>query len=62
MDVLLKKYGLNYSIVNGVNGKKLPKNIVINECNKERSIENMGRELTLGEVGCALSHINIYKI
>lgn len=51
----------DYEIINAINGNALTK-VELNEVYSEKkTLEYFNRPLTKGEVGCALSHIKIYK-
>ena len=55
----MKKTNLQYEFFDAVNGKGI-KNID-KIYDKETAIKVYGRELKLGEIGCAMSHLLIYK-
>ncbi|MEL3901409.1 MAG: glycosyltransferase family 25 protein [Treponema phagedenis] len=55
----MKKTNLQYEFFDAVNGKDI-KNIE-EIYDKENAIKAYGRELKLGEIGCAMSHLLIYK-
>lgn len=59
---LCNKNGISPSFINAVDGISLKGDQLYNETVKKRSITEIGRELTLGELGCALSHIKIFKL
>ena len=61
MEILCKRYNLQCHFIEAVYGKDLDKETLSMVYNKEKSISEFGRELTKGEIGCALSHMNIYK-
>lgn len=59
----LKKQNIkNFQIIDAVDGKKLKdkdlKNFI---CSSEKKYNSLGQKLTLSQIGCAMSHINIYK-
>lgn len=58
---LFNKYNLNFEIIDAINGKSLKEGDISNFYSKEISIQEFGRELAKGELGCALSHKKIYK-
>lgn len=51
-----EKYDLDIDIITAIDGKELPSDYLINNI-----YDYPNCELTLGEIGCALSHINLYK-
>jgi len=55
--------GLDYDILWGVNGKELDLDELNNKgvIDLEKQIELLGKPLTKGEIGCALSHLNVYR-
>ncbi|UTC76287.1 glycosyltransferase family 25 protein [Treponema sp. OMZ 792] len=55
----MKKTNLQYEFFDAVNGKDI-KNIE-EVYDKESAIKEYGRELKLGEIGCAMSHLLIFK-
>jgi len=61
MERILKKYKLKYEFVPAIYGKDLDSKIVKKVYNKKKAINLLGRELSLPEIGCALSHKNIYE-
>lgn len=55
-------YGLKYEFFEAVDGKKLDINVINEIRNQPYSFKKaFGREMTLGEIGCAMSHLNLYK-
>ena len=61
MDRLCKKYNLNYHFIDAVYGKELSDNEIDEVYNLKDSIKHCRRALTKGEIGCALSHLKIYR-
>lgn len=61
MEKLCKQHNLNCQFIEAVYGKDLDEETLAKVYNKKESIDLIGRELTKGELGCALSHISIYK-
>lgn len=58
----LKQMGLDYKIINGIDGRKYAKNKKLDEiCKKKLIINNIGRSMTPSEIGCAASHLKSYK-
>lgn len=55
----MKKLNIQYEFFDAINGKNI-KNID-KIYDKETAIKVYGRELKLGEIGCAMSHLLIYK-
>lgn len=53
--------GLDFERVPAIYGKDLSQNEIEKYYDKEKSIKLNGKELTLGELGCAISHQNVYK-
>jgi glycosyl transferase, family 25 len=62
IEYLCIKYKLNYEFIDAVDGRLLDDDFIEKVYSKSGSIEEMSREMTRSEVGCALSHISIYKI
>jgi glycosyl transferase, family 25 len=56
----LSHLGLEYSLFNAVEGRKLSDEALTRQYSKAKAIESY-REMTAGEIGCALSHIGVYK-
>jgi glycosyl transferase family 25 len=50
-----------FEFINGVLGKSIPENELSLIYNKKKAFRNHCRELTRSEIGCAMSHINVYK-
>ncbi len=61
MEKLCKQHNLNCQFIEAVYGKDLDEETLAKVYNKKESIDLIGRELTKGELGCALSHLSIYK-
>lgn len=61
MEKLCAQHKLNCQFIEAVYGKDLDEETLAKVYNKKESIDLIGRELTKGELGCALSHISIYK-
>lgn len=61
MENLCLENGLEPTIIEAVDGKTLSQNLISTVCNQQKAKQNMGRELMLGEIGCALSHKKIYQ-
>jgi glycosyl transferase family 25 len=58
---LCDKFNLEVEFICAVNGNDLTKTEIDNIYDKNNSLKNIDRELTKGEIGCALSHRNIYQ-
>lgn len=56
----MKHLGLEFEFIDAVDGKKLTEK-QLNKVNFQTALKLCGHELSMGEVGCALSHINIYE-
>lgn len=52
---------LNFEFINAVNGENLSDSQIDAVSNPSLSKKELGRELSRGELGCALSHISIFK-
>lgn len=61
MQKLCKKYSLECQFIDAVYGKDLSEKEKDEVYDKNRALKERGRELTPGEIGCALSHMNVYK-
>lgn len=57
----LQKLNLPYSIEQAVHGEKLSPQELDASYDRDKAIRRFNRELSRGEIGCALSHVNIYK-
>lgn len=58
---LCNKYGLDFEIIEAVNGRELSLDEYENIIHQDKMKFYLKRELGLGEVGCALSHKKCYK-
>lgn len=61
IETLCAQYQLNYEFVDAVNGFELDAKVVQEITSVQESIKLIGRELSVGEIGCTLSHLKIYK-
>lgn len=61
MEELCQKHSLSCHFIKAIVGKDLSEDYIKSVYSKEKAIEKFGRELGLGEIGCALSHISIYQ-
>lgn len=57
----LGRQGLAFSWLEGVNGRSLDESAVRRLYSAERAEREGGRQLSRGEIGCALSHLKIYQ-
>ncbi len=58
---LCKRHGLDCQFIDAVYGKEVDENKLAKVYDKKRTLSEMGRELTAGEIGCTLSHKYIYQ-
>ena len=56
-----EKLDISPVFIDAVNGKDLSNSEVSQYCNQKKAKQLFGRELLLGEIGCALSHKKIYQ-
>ncbi|MBD0409526.1 glycosyltransferase family 25 protein [Pseudoalteromonas distincta] len=61
MVALAKKRNLDLTFTNAVLGKNLSREEIKHHYDDVKAMSDFGRKLTLPELGCALSHLNIYK-
>lgn len=61
MKAQCESIGISPVFIDAVNGKYLSKSAVSQYCNQEKAKQLFGRELLLGEIGCALSHKKTYQ-
>ncbi len=61
MKKLCKENSLQCHFVDAVYGKNLTEDNIEQVYSKKKAIHEFGRELTKGEIGCALSHLSVYK-
>jgi glycosyl transferase family 25 len=57
----LEKLGVPFSIVNAVHGASLSAEELDASYDRKKALDLFNRELSKGEIGCALSHITIYR-
>ena len=61
MQQLCNKYNLYPEFIEAVDGRLLNDNDISAVYSKDKAIKTISRELSKGEIGCALSHIKIYQ-
>jgi len=61
MQQLCHKYNIDVEFINAVYGEDLSKNEINRVYDAAKSQRLFKRELTLAEIGCALSHLYVYK-
>ena len=61
MQKKLKNMKVVYKLIDAVGGDFLTDEFVNSHYSKSKTVENIGRELSRREIGCAISHISIYK-
>jgi glycosyl transferase family 25 len=57
----LEKLGIPFSILNAVHGASLSAEELDASYDRKKALRLFNRELSKGEIGCALSHITIYQ-
>lgn len=66
MDLQFKKFGLTYRRIQAINGKKFIEEFGLSSSKYIKDISDrlngLSRPLSLGEIGCALSHNKCYEI
>lgn len=55
------RIGIELMFIDAIYGKDLSKSEISQYCNQKKAKHLFGRELLLGEIGCALSHKKIYQ-
>lgn len=61
MEAQCDSIGISPIFIDAVNGKGLSDSEINKYCNQRKAKQLFGRELLLGEIGCALSHIHVYQ-
>ena len=61
MATQLKRHGLTFSWLDGVDGRALNESAIGQIYSAERAEREAGRQLSRGEIGCALSHLKVYQ-
>ena len=56
-----KALGLNYKLFDAIDGSTLTQTEIDKVYTEKDAISAIGRGLSLGEIGCALSHLSVYK-
>lgn len=57
----LEAAGISFEIVSAVKGKTLEPAFVSTIYDEQQTLKTQGKPLSLGEIGCALSHLSIYR-
>ena len=57
----LDNLNLDYSFIEAVEGRDLTDAEIAENVDSEKAFARLGRHLSKGEIGCALSHLSIYK-
>lgn len=58
---VVKRNGIKPVFISAIYGYDLKDSDISNIYSEERTQGNIGRSLTKGEIGCALSHLSVYK-
>lgn len=61
MNSRLCELGINYERVSAIDGRALSDSDIAGKCNLVRMHLAMARSLNKGEIGCALSHLEVYR-
>jgi glycosyl transferase family 25 len=61
MELRLNALGLQFEFVYGIKGNQLTPNEIDDGYDDNKAKRYLGRSMTKGEIGCALSHKLIYK-
>ena len=61
MKQMAQKNDLNPIFIDGIYGASLNSNYISQHYSEKLAKKNIGRSLTKGEIGCALSHLSIYR-
>lgn len=61
MENMLTQYGIKHEILTGLYGKEAGQEFIDQIYDKEQAIAKNGQELSRSEIGCAYSHLQIYK-
>lgn len=57
----LDALGLDYEFFAAVDGAALSREEVLQSCNQKWAKRHIGRQMLPGEIGCALSHLGVYR-
>lgn len=57
----LDEYQLSFNFIKAVDGRLLDDEYITQTTSKNKTINSIGREMSKGEIGCAMSHLHIYK-
>lgn len=57
----LEAAGIPFEIVSAVKGKALDPAFVSTIYDEQQTLKTQGKPLSLGEIGCALSHLSVYR-
>jgi len=60
MEDQLQRFGVNYEIIAAVDGQNLTEDD-LRSYSRRLALQHLKRELSLGEIGCALSHIHLWE-
>lgn len=52
---------LSFEFTDAVEGRDLSPAQILASCNPSEAVRLLGRNLTLGEIGCSLSHLRLYR-
>jgi len=57
----LNEYQLSFDFINAVDGRLLDEKYIKQMISKNKAIDSIGREMSRGEIGCAMSHLHVYQ-
>ena len=57
----LQAAGIPFEIISAVKGKSLEPSVIGAVYDEAQTLKTQGKPLSLGEIGCALSHLSIYR-
>ena len=61
MERQLKSLGLRYQRIPAVYGRELSEEVLLECYSRRKALRCQSRELTFAEIGCAMSHIHVYR-
>lgn len=61
MQTQMQRLGVDYRVIEAIDGRSLGEDQMA-PYSKKISVRDFGRELTAGEIGCALTHIRIWNL